>query len=1357
MIIKTIAVYTVYFALERVLPLEQPFSVNEIKFIGRGEDLAPLESLNVFNNNLSVGIQPQKNTSNSSTIIYPIRTRAPFYINIQESETMILTYNKFFKLFNSKNEVLDCNITSNWTKTRKYPYENITTEDNHWALKIEGSKVPNTTKMSTFDVLIELKIGNKSYGIVRFLLYIWKAVPHQPSYFDIGDYDPNHIFHFYLPENSHFSLPINKNIFGENVSVSIKTQPNSSLTNIQIMNKTDYSYVGFSGYINEILSEIHSPDTYFCKTVTKYFYLIIRKDTLNMDNFQTIKLYSFNHRLKTASLEYTARTSRFIKLHKVVKVNSTDFVIFSRIEPDNNNKYKTGVYYFKAWKPSRYNKRGGEHGQQVGNWIIEYSYFQIEEDFEDVSNIQLSTKDHRKYDFFGLKKSQGGRGEVVKSMILDFDPFAVFPNLDPRIPILNYSELIGMINGRYDQQILSFDVEASGTTCMDILKFHKDQRTKEIWLRCLSPSKAGTQNKNFENLNFYVKIKMEPEIELVSALSEPPEVKNRKIESCYTNDMILFADMKGYGIFMKSRDKDFKNVMKTDFMYQNMTEEEIAGSSYTLTCFEESTYAYLQIYNSKKNKYIFYVLQSLHGWSNSRIKDINMLEKIGPVRSLVRSFASLTFYLPGSNDLMVYTSLHRVGSKRAENSNIESKTAEVMNIHLRYPKISFNTSYPSQETLTIFPFIQKKLKVFVKLFIIPVQKTEIIKIQEDQKIRPGVYELGEFLKFKGQLQSLYINHRSEKINIRPRLTYQSIDMNIVNGCPHFVYESEFAFCSSHLMSVYKDRVNDKQYTFYRKTTDNADSVIIGLAWQQLTPGLRLFLIACSYKDNICLIFYEVKSDLRTKEVISWNGRSTKILIPPESIRLFDISHTPVKFDHKINKNGRAHQGQFYLTTNSVFLCYGYRYNIRGKTLLVEKLNQAKSKMLGYGEYSGYVDSSVVSFIDFVPNIFESMVFILSGGCIWAKQFVLDYRIKPSSSIFDTQRFIFKKEGRMISCKDVHYVPQSKMFLIQCLVVCDYLDGFVYTMRVDLKPWDECRIRGVSGDAEEGLFEGENKAEKNYAHVEGGLRSVDRSRVASSEEDRVCASRPEIETIDHFFIPRGYRAQRLKEGKNYFVIFCTCKESHTGELMIFKKTSRRGGDNATLPYVWASLYIPYETTVNFLFRYDHRTGSEGLLIQKNNKTLIFYDLQTMKLEVKEGSKAVESLGIKVMNFGAEIADNSSLFNLSYRIEDLGRQESEQIRKIDMCLMVIVYLCAAIGLILIGRLSFILLTRHFGEKVGYEVYRRSHHIRRTFISGSYLIFHQMKNPNALMFETEDELMEMPKEEVVDSSDELGWIDE
>ena len=1192
---------------------------------------------------------------------------------------------------------------------------------------------------------------------MRFELYIWKAFPHQHSYFDIANYDPLKPFHFHIPENSDFRLPIDKNIFGENVNVSVQTQANSSLTNMHVMKKTKYDYVGFSGYINEILRGIHSLDTSFSKVVTEYFYLTIGKDTLNMPGYQTIKLYSFNHQLKTASFEYIVRTYRFIELQKVVKINPTSFVIFAVIDPKLSGTYQTGVYSFKAYKASEYKKRG-DFAKQPGEWYIEFTEYPLGSVFQGVSNAVLSMKDHRNYDLVVLPESVLGQGVVLQLLILSFYPLEVIPNLGPNLPTLSYEELFGMINDLYDQKILSFRVVAKKSTCIDILNFSQNRGRKFVWLGCVSPTKSESRNRvqkknekdnDFYIFKFYVKIQIDPKIQLLNAFREPPELTGRYVESCYTNDMVLFADMIDYGIFMKSRDKDFKNIMKPDFMYQNMTKEEIAGSSYTLTCIEDSMYVYLQIYNSKKNKYIFYQMQSFEGWSNSRIKDINMLEEIGPVRPLVTSLSSLSFYIPQTSEMVVYTNLHRTESEPAAPTdlNIEYKTVVAMTIHMRYPKISFNTSHPSEETLTIFPFNQKKLKVFVKIFVLPVQKTEIIKIQKPGKINPGQYEIDEFLKFKGQLQSLYVVNRSDKINILPRLTYQSIDMNTVSGCPHFIYKSEFAFCCSNLETIYKDRINNKKYTFYKRKDYNDKSVIIGLAWQELKPGLRLFLIASSYEDNIFLIFYKVLSDLSTKEVLAWTELFTKIVMPPESIKIFDISQVPIKFAHKINRHSDRYQGIFYLTTNSLFLSYGY--NTINNKLVVNRLNQAGTEMFAFGEYSGFIDTSVVSFSDFIPNIYESMVFFVLHGNIRAKQFGLNHRIKPSSAIIGNQRFDILKDVRMISCKDVSFLAQSKMFMVRCLVVCDYLDAFVYTFRVDLKSTAECEITGLGERGE--LVDLGRKASLEAEYKDYGVRAEDFTgfgnlgpeRLADSDKGRVCAAGPELEKIDHYFIPRGYRAQKIIQGRNYFVIFCSNREAHTGELMIFKK-NRNLGTNNTTPYVWASLYIPYETSVNFFFKYDHGNGKEGLVLHENIGALIFYDLQTMKLEVKEGSLAVERLGIKVMNFGEEIADKSSLFNLSYRINDLGTEKLEHIQQIHLCLMVIVYLCAVIGLVIIGRLIFALVTRNFGEKVGYEVNRRSYTMRISYISGSHLILDQMKDPDVLMFETEDELEEMLEEE-------------
>ena len=129
---------------------------------------------------------------------------------------------------------------------------------------------------------------------------------------------------------------------------------------------------------------------------------------------------------------------------------------------------------------------------------------------------------------------------------------------------------------------------------------------------------------------------------------------------------------------------------------------------------------------------------------------------------------------------------------------------------------------------------------------------------------------------------------------------------------------------------------------------------------------------------------------------------------------------------------------------------------------------------------------------------------------------------------------------------------------------------------------------------------------------------------------------------------------------------------------------------------------------------------------------------MKLEIQDGSKAVEKLGIHVRNFDGEIAENSSYINLTYRVEDLERELSKHIKKLNICLLLIAYACLVIGIAFMGVFTFRYFTMTVGKKLGYEAQRKTYSIQRSFISGADMILYQMRDgdEDALRVETEDE---------------------
>ena len=570
-------------------------------------------------------------------------------------------------------------------------------------------------------------------------------------------------------------------------------------------------------------------------------------------------------------------------------------------------------------------------------------------------------------------------------------------------------------------------------------------------------------------------------------------------------------------------------------------------------------------------------------------------------------------------------------------------------------------------------------------------------------------------------------------------------MDAVRGCPFYIYQRDFIFCSSPTNTVYKDRANNKEIFMYQKSAFNSQSTLIGLSWQPLRPGVRLFLIINCYQNNIYLIFYTVEFDIRTKETLNWNETFTTVSVPPRSIYLYNVSQKAVSYEHKINKHLDNYQGVIYLTTNSIFLSYGY--NVIGESLSLDKISKGSTEMFGYGEYSGFIESSIVSFSDYIPNIYESMTFFLSHGYILAKQFSLDHQKPPSTYLYDTTRFEFLKEARMINCGEVKYLAEQKMFVIKCLVVCKHLNAYIYTFKTSLKHSYECQMF-ASG-------QGENAPRATKSHPEGYLKGIASNSLTISrtfDRNRVCSTSPKMVDIDSYFIPRGYTAKRIDHGRLYFAIYCINEEASTGELMIYKKGGAVGGEDkkATVPYVWASLYVPYQTTVNFEMRYDRISGKETLLIHENNGRLIFYDLESMKLEIGCDPKAVEKLGIFIKNFDGEIAENSSYINLTYNVEDLERQASKHIQKINICLMVMIYGCSLVGIVFIGVFTFFHFTRTFGKKIGYEEHHDSYADRRTFISGADLILLQIKDPDAFRLRSDDEWSEIDSEEEEDAEE-------
>ena len=170
-----------------------------------------------------------------------------------------------------------------------------------------------------------------------------------------------------------------------------------------------------------------------------------------------------------------------------------------------------------------------------------------------------------------------------------------------------------------------------------------------------------------------------------------------------------------------------------------------------------------------------------------------------------------------------------------------------------------------------------------------------------------------------------------------------------------------------------------------------------------------------------------------------------------------------------------------------------------------------------------------------------------------------------------------------------------------------------------------------------------------------------------------------------------------------------------------------------------MYIPYQADVHFELRYNRKNGKEALLLQENGGRLIFYDIQSMKLEINHGSKAVERLRIQVKNFGGEIAKNSSSFNLTYKVEDLEREVSEHIQSINICLLMITYACLIIGVVLISIFTiFYVLMIIVGKRLGFEPRRKFY--PRAFISDAHLIITQTRNPTAVEFEIENGLPEI-----------------
>ena len=1310
---------TIFICLKGVVSAAEQKLLKNSTFLNRNLELLSTSPRN--------NLPAKWNRNLNNSWIYPKRVKAPVHVIIQENETVILIYNEFVKLFNSSGEEVECNITSNWPSEGSYPYENVKNEDNKWGLKIEGRKVPNIGELNRFRAVVHLSVGNRTYGSMRFEAIITRVVPHLNYDFEIIDYNPLKPWHFHIPEYTNFELPIDKNIFGENVQVSLKTQPNSSLTNIKIENKTDYAYVNFEGDMSELLNEINSPDAYSHHIATEIFFISIVKDTLNMPNFQIIKIYSFNHKLKTTTFEYSVRTNRFFAIHHIIKVNSTDFTIIAQTDfrTGKDGNMMTGIYQFSAEKASEHKQKQGEE-KQLGNWYVRFNFYHIDQDFQHVSNIVLSTKTSRKYYFMALERLRINPQErifekqLLKSFVLMFSPLAVLPSMNVYEEQLTNRGLANMINQLYEENLLSFNVSYFGSGCIEVLQFSRTRSgLKHAWLKCAS-FQTFTSPGIDPNLLFlfYVKIRLDRSLKIIKAFREPLEFKNRDVESCLINDMILFADMKGYGIFMRGRDGDFCNIMKKDFMYQNMTEEEIAGSSYTLECFEDTIYAYLRIYNTKAEKYIFYLLEATKHWSNSRIKDINMLEDIGRVRPIINSPTFISFYLTNSNKFIVYTNLYKASQPTGSQPNdlsIESKQVLVMTVHNKYPKITFNTTVPTNEILTIYPYKENKIKVLVNITVTSVQKTEVSVIKNPKKLKTGVYNIDDFLNFKGGIQSIYIFNKTEKINILPRLACKGINMNVVSGCPFFIYHKEFVFCSSGIQTVYKDKVNNKKTILYKRSSFDSQSTLIGLAWHQLSAPTRLFFIIDSYKDKIYLIFYKQTFDPKTRITKIWSKSFTTISVPPKSIYLHQYQSQRLSFEHKINKYSDRYQGVIYLTTSSMFLSYGY--NFIGDKLDLDEINVASNEMFGYGEYSGFIDSSVVSFSNYIPNIYESMAFFVFHGYIMTKQFSIDLQKPATPSLFVRRRFIFLKRGKMIDCSDVNYHHGQKMFTIKCLVVCDVLDAFIYTFRVKLKHSYQCEVAAIA-QSQEGHS---NRGSPSEVYFEG-VRSSSLDHAENFDKNRVCATSPKISDIDSYFIPKGYTTKKISHGKVYFVIFCICEKSDTGELLIYKQGGPVGGDDdrATEPYVWASLFIPYQTDVNFELRYNRTSGKETLFLQENDGSLIFYDIQSMKLEIQDGSKAVEKLGIHIKNVKGEIAENSSSFNLTYHVEDSERGVSEQIQSINISLLVVAYACFVSGVVLISIFTIFYVLMIVGERLGYEHQRKFY--SRFFISDAHLVFQQ-----------------------------------
>ena len=1182
-------------------------------------------------NSRTTGLQQLQDDEIQSRFVRLTKQPPSLVMQAGESRLLLITY--YVKLIQGSTT----NIPCNYSISLNYTLPVVKTEGNYTAIFVTAENI-KALNSPTIKALIVVSDERTTYP--EFELHI------QTQYFvgvntinSVDFYAKHNDFRF--PENTSYHLPIDQYIFGTrpNVSITLAKGNQSTIKSVNISKRLNWTYFELTQGVSNMLSQVSSLDVGGFKVVTKKYAFYMYQDMFDPENHALLQVFQFSHRYMSIKQVYVARIAKITMLNWFK--HSDDSFFIAGITVGMNPQ--TVFYYIEKKEDSSDNNP---------QFVLRQSNMPYP--LQAVSNIQASDSS-LKVILFGLTKPP----EITKEMdntqrlvplVISFLPFTVTEQIVPHKEPYQIKSLAYKVNN-LSRSAAQLTVNVSKFYCTDFLAFKSASSIyiaqRWLWLDCVDSGGSAPQN---------IILKLNMNLSIYAAVQAKRSLTVDKPFKCHRNKGAVFMSDRMDGIYMKGHYPEDLLLMSKDELREGF--DPNADVQFYYQCIPDSLVILIIGTQMQGYKTKIMLVKAYMDWASSRVMDSRfIINGDSDYVDFMQKPMILPFLDKFDGMLYIYTNMVvDFDSEETGKSSYSSSTKKLtrMVYDMKYPRITFESTVPATEQLTVYPYNRGTSKgnvsYNVTLNILPERKINVEKkfnVSGLLTLFVGDYDFSKLLNITGPMQSIYIRNRPHEIHIQRRHEFLHGDMEIVNNAFDFYLDSDYLFAINNLkgsISRFKQPGNLKTATtklLYQYSKPEVDFKYMSNALNIKNETVRCYILALHQGVDIRISFFRV-TDLPNYdfELKTWE---ISLYVNLNAIDKLKAEVDFVKMVHTTNKNFADSDGSVYIASGDIVYCYSYEIFMAEFSYTL--IDVIEKRVFDDTDERYFLDLDVISYNDRIPHVYESGVYTLMPNWLIYKQTHIDVSIKSSKYTRDYKKFRLPDLASFLSCH-MQNVTKDSVY-DRCLMACSRL--FVYTVEIKRK-----------------------------------LTKTTDKDMLDDFGQRVLIEEGFIENMETYIIPTGLSTKSIQEGFGYFAVLTEVDKYRTKELLIFKKGTYD---------VHTSLYLPYEMKLKYYLVYYKHNNTELLYVQEDHQRLTVYALGEMKLIIGPGYRGngSEKFDVMVQSFGSSGLFSALNFTVKYN-------RKSTINQVQRFYSLIVLACMGIGLFLIGYTTFLYLQSPVKERLG-----------------------------------------------------------